>query len=53
MRAISKLLVASGIAILIALLLAVPSIGGIDTWKWILGVVGLALILRAGRKDHG
>ena len=52
MSAISKLLVASGIAIMIALLLAVPSIGGIETWKWILGAVGLALIIRAGRRDR-
>jgi hypothetical protein len=52
MTAVSRLLIASGIATVIALLLAVPSVWGIETWKWIMGVIGLALIILAGRKDR-
>jgi hypothetical protein len=38
------------VATTIAVLMAVPRIAGIDTWKWVLGVVGLVLIVVAGRK---
>jgi hypothetical protein len=37
------------IAAAIAMLLAVPEIAGVATWKWVLGVIGLALF-RAGSR---
>jgi hypothetical protein len=33
-----------------ALLLAVPEILGIATWKWALGVLGLVLFVAGGRR---
>ncbi len=33
----------------IAMLLAVPEIAGVATWKWMLGAIGLALF-RAGSR---
>jgi hypothetical protein len=39
----------------LALLLAVPRLFGVETWKWVLGVAGLALFLVSGvsgRKDR-
>jgi hypothetical protein len=44
-----RVVLAAGIAVVIAVTLAVPSIAGIATWKWVLGVLGLALIVLAGR----
>jgi uncharacterized membrane protein YeiH len=38
------------VAGVIALMLAVPQIGGVDTWKWVLGAIGLAVFLAAGRR---
>lgn len=38
------------IAAAIATLLAVPEIGGIATWKWMLGAIGLAVFLSGSRK---
>lgn len=37
------------IAAAIAVLLAVPEIAGIATWKWVLGAIGLALFLAGSR----
>lgn len=33
----------------LAFVVAVPSVGGISTWKYILGAIGLALFVLAGR----
>jgi hypothetical protein len=33
-----------------ALLLAVPTIFGVETWKWALGVLGAVLFVAAGRR---
>jgi hypothetical protein len=38
------------IAGVMALLLAVPEIAGVATWKWVLGAIGLALFLAGGRR---
>ena len=41
---------ASGVAVaaVVALLIAVPRVAGVETWKWVLGVIGLALFLVGG-----
>jgi hypothetical protein len=49
--------IASGVvvAVVLALLLAVPRLFGVEMWKWVLGVAGLALFLVGGiegRKDR-
>jgi hypothetical protein len=41
-----------GIAIVIAVLLVVPRIGTVATWKVVLGAAGLAIFILAGR-DRG
>ena len=33
-----------------AVLLAVPTIFGVETWKWALGVLGAVLFVAAGRR---
>ena len=36
-------------AIALAFAMAVPTVRGISTWKYLLGAIGLALFLLAGR----
>jgi hypothetical protein len=38
------------VALLLAAPFVVPVIAGIDTWKYLLGAVGLWLIVRAGAR---
>jgi hypothetical protein len=38
------------IAALAATLLVVPTILGVDTWKWALGALGAVLFVAAGRR---
>jgi len=45
-----NILAASGLAMVPALLLAVPAIGGISSWKILLGAVGLILFIRSSRR---
>jgi hypothetical protein len=45
-RAIAGLLVAAAGAVV----LAVPTIFGVETWKWALGVLGAVLFVAAGRR---
>jgi hypothetical protein len=40
-----------GVAVGLATIVIVPTIAGVSTWKWLLGVLGLVLILRAERRD--
>jgi hypothetical protein len=44
--------IAAGLALAVvaAALVAVPSIFGVATWKWVLGVIGLAIFVSAGRR---
>ena len=37
-------------AAVMAAVLAVPEIGGVATWKWVLGAIGLVLFAAGGRK---
>ena len=45
-RAIAGVLIAGAGAVL----LAVPTIFGVETWKWALGVLGAVLFVVAGRR---
>jgi hypothetical protein len=46
---LGNILAGSLVAVIGAVLLLVPSIGGVATWKVVLGVLGLALFIAAGR----
>ena len=46
--ALARLSVAILAAVAAATLAVVPTIGGITTWKVVLGVIGLALFVMAG-----
>ena len=37
-------------AVVAAALAVVPSILGVATWKWVLGAIGLAIFVSAGRR---
>ena len=37
-------------AAVMAALLVIPEIGGVATWKWVLGAMGLVLFLAGSRK---
>ena len=38
------------VATIIAVAIGVPTIGGISTWKVVLGVIGLVIFVRTGRR---
>ena len=40
-----------GVAFLIALMMAIPQVGGISTWKIVLGAIGVVMVLLAGRDE--
>ena len=40
------------VAVVLAVLMGVPSIGGISTWKWAIALVGLALFVWGGLSDR-
>jgi hypothetical protein len=40
------------VAVVLAVLMGVPSIGGISTWKWAIALVGLALFVWSGLSDR-
>jgi hypothetical protein len=52
MYAMTVIRIVAGLAIaLVAAVLAiVPSILGVATWKWVLGAIGLAIFVSAGRR---
>jgi hypothetical protein len=41
-----------GVAVALAVLMGVPRIGGIETWKWALGLAGLVLFVSGGLSDR-
>jgi hypothetical protein len=45
-RVVPALLIAAALALLVA----VPEIAGVATWKWVLGLVGLVVFVAAGRR---
>ena len=46
----AKALVGLLVAALGAVLLAVPTILGVETWKWALGILGAVLFVAGGRR---
>ena len=38
-----------GVATVMALTMAVPTVGTLSTWKIVLGVIGVVIFVRAGR----
>ena len=38
------------LAAIAAILMVVPTILGVATWKWVMGAVGLAIFVSAGRR---
>jgi len=40
------------VAAALALLMAVPRLAGVETWKWVLGIAGLVLFLVAGAQGR-
>jgi hypothetical protein len=51
--ALRRLSIAIVIAVTAVTLAVVPAIGGISTWKVVLGVIGLALFVMAGFDRKG
>jgi hypothetical protein len=47
-RALARVSVGVLVAVAAVTLAVVPTIGGISTWKVVLGVIGLALFVMAG-----
>ena len=47
---LTRLSVALLVAVAAVVLAVVPTIGGISTWKVVLGVIGLALFVIGGRR---
>ena len=45
-----RIIAGLGIALAAAVLATVPTILGVDTWKWVLGAIGLAIFVSAGRR---
>ena len=43
-----RIIVAAGIAIVIAFTIAVPSLGGVSTWKYALAALGVVLFILGG-----
>jgi hypothetical protein len=50
LKAFLRLSVAVLVAVAAVTLAVVPTIGGISTWKVVLGVIGLALFVLAGKR---
>ncbi len=50
---VRNILAGSGFAVLLAVLLAAPTIGGISSWKIVLAAVGLILFMRSSRPTRG
>jgi hypothetical protein len=49
---VRNLVLGGGIAAGLATLAIVPTIAGVDTWKWILGVLGVVLFVLAERRGR-
>jgi hypothetical protein len=49
---VRNLLFGVGVAVGLATIAIVPTIAGVSTWKWLLGVMGLVLFVRGERRDR-
>lgn len=47
---IQNILAGSAVAVVFALLMATPTLGGISTWKVVLAAIGLLLFTLSGRR---
>jgi hypothetical protein len=41
-----------GVAVVLASVGIVPTVAGVSTWKWLLGVLGLLLFVLGERRDR-
>jgi hypothetical protein len=41
-----------GVAVLLAAIGIVPTIAGVSTWKWVLGILGLMLFMLGERRGR-
>jgi hypothetical protein len=46
---VRNLVLGTGIAVGLASMAIVPTIAGVSTWKWVLAVLGVVLLVRARR----
>jgi len=49
---LKRLSLALAVAAVPAIVAFVPTIAGVSTWKWVLGIVGLMIFMRAGRQGR-
>ena len=49
-RSVRTLAVGTGIAMVMAFTMAVLAVGTVSTWKIVLGIIGLVIFVRAGRR---
>jgi hypothetical protein len=47
-----RLGLALGVAAVPTIVVFVPTIAGVSTWKWVLGIVGLMIFMLAGRQGR-
>ena len=49
---LKRLSLALAVAAVPAIVAFVPTIAGVSTWKWVLGIVGLMIFMLAGRQGR-
>jgi len=49
---LKRLILALAVAAVPAIVVFVPTIAGVSTWKWVLGIVGLMIFMLAGRQGR-
>jgi hypothetical protein len=49
---VRNLMLGGGVAAGLAIIAIVPRIAGVDTWKWVLGVLGVVLFVLAERRGR-
>ncbi len=49
-RTFGRITLGLAVAAILAAALTVPSVFGIETWKWVLGLIGLALFVSSGKR---
>jgi hypothetical protein len=49
---LKRLTLALAVAAVPTILVFVPTIAGVSTWKWVLGIVGLMIFVLAGRQGR-
>jgi len=49
---LKRLSLALAVAAVPAIVVFVPTIAGVSTWKWVLGIVGVMIFVLAGRQGR-